>query len=205
MRLAGNIIDTMLNATGLAHKRMIEVMTGKRTDAVIREELPLIEDISQHPLHLLARRNRQEPMSVEAFPVVVLAVADPISYCQHHDGKRLHGHRLLAIPSREKMERVLRYVLDEREFLSDYGIRALSRHHLDHPFVCKAGGIEHRVDYVPGESHSSLFGGNSNWRGPVWFPVNYLLIEALERYHHFYGDSFQVEYPTGSGRRLTLQ
>src|SRR5579871_3619835 len=90
MRLAGNIIDTMLNATGLAHKRMIEVMTGKRTDAVIREELPLIEDISQHPLHLLARRNRQEPMSVEAFPVVVLAVADPISEIRAITEKPFH-------------------------------------------------------------------------------------------------------------------
>ncbi len=98
-------------------------------------------------------------------------------------------HRLLAIPSRERLVRVLRYLLDEREFLSPYGIRSLSRVHQDHPYVFHADGGEHRVDYVPGESNTRLFGGNSNWRGPIWFPINYLLIEALERYHHFYGDT----------------
>jgi hypothetical protein len=115
-----------------------------------------------------------------------------------------HGHRILAIPSRERLERVLRYVLDENEFLSPFGIRSLSRFHKDHPFVCNLGGREQRVAYVPGESDSGMFGGNSNWRGPVWFPVNFLLIEALERYHHFYCDSLLVECPTGSGRRLNL-
>jgi hypothetical protein len=112
---------------------------------------------------------------------------------------------LLAIPSRERLIRVLRYVLDENEFLSPYGVRALSRFHKDTPFVFWAGGEEHRVDYVPGESNTGLFGGNSNWRGPIWFPVNFLLIEALERYHHFYGDALQVEFPTGSGRPMNLQ
>ena len=119
--------------------------------------------------------------------------------------KSATGRRLLAIPSRERLERVLRYVFDEREFLSPYGVRSLSRVYQEHPFVLQAGGQEYRVDYVPGESDSGLFGGNSNWRGPVWFPTNFLLIEALERYHHFYGDSFTVEFPTGSGRRVTLQ
>jgi hypothetical protein len=101
--------------------------------------------------------------------------------------------------------RVLRYVLDENEFLSPYGVRALSRFHKDNPYVFWAEGQEHRVDYVPGESNTGLFGGNSNWRGPIWFPVNYLLVEALERYHHFYVDSLQVECPTGSGRMMNLQ
>ncbi|HLN29004.1 MAG TPA: glucosidase [Gemmataceae bacterium] len=115
-----------------------------------------------------------------------------------------HIHRLLAIPSRERLARVLRYVLDENEFLSPYGIRSLSRAHKDHPYVCRMGGSESRVVYLPGESDSGMFGGNSNWRGPIWFPVNFLLLEALERYHHFYGDSFQIECPTGSGRKMNL-
>jgi len=120
-------------------------------------------------------------------------------------GETGHTHRLLAIPSRERLQRVLRYLLDEAEFLSPYGIRSVSKFHLDHPYVLVAGGEEHRVDYVPAESNTYLFGGNSNWRGPIWFPINYLLIEALERYHHFYGDNLKVECPTGSGQMMNLQ
>jgi hypothetical protein len=120
------------------------------------------------------------------------------------EGESGHGHRLLAIPTRARLERVLRYLLDENEFLSPYGIRSLSRYHKDHPYACSAGGEENRVTYVPGESDTGMFGGNSNWRGPIWFPVNYLLIEALERYHHFYGDALRVECPTGSGRWMNL-
>ena len=116
-----------------------------------------------------------------------------------------HEHLLLAITSRERLLRVLRYVLDENEFLSPFGIRSLSRVHERHPFVLRIDGTEHRVDYTPAESDTGLFGGNSNWRGPIWFPVNYLLIEALERYHHFYGDSLRVECPVGSGRLMDLQ
>ncbi|HKF42747.1 MAG TPA: glucosidase [Thermoanaerobaculia bacterium] len=114
------------------------------------------------------------------------------------------AHRLLAIPSRERLEKVLRYLLDESEFLSPHGIRAVSRVHREEPYVFRVGGMEHRVDYDPAESTTGLFGGNSNWRGPVWFPVNYLLVEALERYGHFYGEDFRVECPVGSGRFLTL-
>jgi hypothetical protein len=135
-------------------------------------------------------------------------LARHISYCvpEHCDGhSHDHTHRLLAAPSRERLTRVLRYVLDESEFLAPYGVRALSRYHADHPYQLHAGGVEHRVDYVPGESNTGLFGGNSNWRGPIWFPVNFLLIEALERYHHFYGDSLQVECPTGSGQMMNLK
>jgi hypothetical protein len=116
-----------------------------------------------------------------------------------------HRRRLLAIPSRERLERVLRRLLDENEFLSPHGIRALSRAYRDPPYVFAVDGIDHVVRYTPAESDTGLFGGNSNWRGPVWFPVNYLLIEALERYHHFYGDDLQVECPTGSGRTMTLR
>jgi hypothetical protein len=118
--------------------------------------------------------------------------------CTHHQ------HRILAIPTRERLERLLVRLLDESEFLSEHGIRSLSRHHLDHPYVFRIGVSEHRVDYVPGEGNTYLFGGNSNWRGPVWFPINYLIIEALERYAHFYGSEFKVECPTGSGNLMSL-
>jgi hypothetical protein len=131
-------------------------------------------------------------------------LARHVSYMQT-GGCRPHEHRLLAIPSRDRLERVLRRLLDENEFLSPYGVRSLSRWYRDHPYVFHSDGQEQRVAYVPGESDSAMFGGNSNWRGPVWFPVNYLLLEALERYDHFYGDMLQVECPTGSGRRLTLR
>jgi hypothetical protein len=117
---------------------------------------------------------------------------------------RTRGHRLLAIPSQQRLERVLQYLFDEREFLSPYGIRSLSAIHREHPFIAHTRNAELRVDYTPGESTTSIFGGNSNWRGPVWFPVNYLLVEALQRYHHFYGDGFTVEVPVGSGIRMNL-
>jgi hypothetical protein len=132
-------------------------------------------------------------------------LAEHISYMETNcpDGTA-HGHRLLAIPSRERLERVLRYVLDEKEFLSPHGVRSVSAYHREHPFICNAGGSEQRVDYEPGESTSGRFGGNSNWRGPIWFPLNYLLVEALERYHHFYGDTLKVECPTGSGKWMDL-
>jgi hypothetical protein len=120
-----------------------------------------------------------------------------------HGGKG-HGHCFLAIPTRERLVRILDSLLDEKEFLSPHGIRSLSRVYRDDPYVFRLGSGEYRVKYIPGESTTGLFGGNSNWLGPVWFPVNYLLIEALERYHHFYGDSLQVECPTGSGRRMNL-
>jgi hypothetical protein len=117
-----------------------------------------------------------------------------------------HGpHRLLAIPSRERLQRMLRYMLDEREFLSPFGIRSVSRIHESHPFILRFNGDEHRLEYTPGESTTGLFGGNSNWRGPIWLPLNFLLVEALERYHHFYGNAFTVECPTGSGQHLTLE
>jgi hypothetical protein len=114
------------------------------------------------------------------------------------------GRRLLAILNREKLTRVLGYLLDENEFLGPYGIRALSRHHLNHPFVFHVGAQEHRVTYLPGESDTGMFGGNSNWRGPVWMPVNVLIIRALLNLHSFYGAEFTVECPTGSGRHMTL-
>ncbi|MBI3456596.1 MAG: glucosidase [Candidatus Rokubacteria bacterium] len=112
--------------------------------------------------------------------------------------------RLLGLANRTRLRRILGYMLDEEEFLGPYGIRALSRHHQAHPYVLAVDGVEYRVEYEPAESSTGLFGGNSNWRGPIWFPVNFLLIESLQKYHHFFGDSFKVEFPTGSGQRLTL-
>jgi hypothetical protein len=112
--------------------------------------------------------------------------------------------RLLSLVTQEQLRSVLRYMLDENEFLSPYGIRAISRFHKDHPYVLAANGLEYRVDYEPGESSTGLFGGNSNWRGPIWFPTNYLLIESLQKFHHYLGDDFQVECPTGSGRMMNL-
>jgi hypothetical protein len=114
------------------------------------------------------------------------------------------GRRLLSLLDRRKLVRILSRVLDEKEFLSPYGVRALSRAHKDHPYVANIGGTERRVDYEPAESSTGMFGGNSNWRGPIWFPVNYLLIESLQKYHHYYGDDLRVECPTGSGHMMTL-
>jgi Mannosylglycerate hydrolase MGH1-like glycoside hydrolase domain len=131
-------------------------------------------------------------------------LARHISYAERAEAGQTHSLRLLAIPSRERLERVLRYALDEREFLSPFGLRSLSRAYADAPYSINLGGREYRIDYEPGESTTGLFGGNSNWRGPVWFPVNFLIVQALERYHHFYGDTLRVECPTGSGNMLTL-
>jgi hypothetical protein len=112
---------------------------------------------------------------------------------------------LLAIPSKAQLERVLSCMLAEREFLSPHGVRSLSAAHREQPFELESGGQKYRVDYTPAESTTGMFGGNSNWRGPIWLPINYLLIEALERYGRFYGDGFVVECPAGSGNRMTLQ
>lgn len=130
-------------------------------------------------------------------------LARHVAYMDAGDGRGVH--RLLAIPSRERLARVLRYMLDEQEFLSPHGIRSLSRVHLGSPYVFTHAGQTLCVDYQPGESTTAMFGGNSNWRGPVWFPLNYLLIGSLERYHRFYGSGFTVEFPTGSGRLMDLR
>jgi hypothetical protein len=112
--------------------------------------------------------------------------------------------RLLSIATADQLRSILKYMLDESEFLSRYGIRGVSRFHRDHPYVLSVNDMEHRVDYEPGESTTGLFGGNSNWRGPIWFPVNFLLIEALQKFHHYFGNTFEVEFPTGSGQKMNL-
>ena len=115
-----------------------------------------------------------------------------------------NGRRLLSVCNKEKIERILRYMLDENEFFGPYGIRSLSRYHLEHPFLFNFAGQEFKVQYLPAESNSGMFGGNSNWRGPVWMPVNGLLIRGLLNLYQFYGDDFKVECPTGSGKYMTL-
>jgi len=112
--------------------------------------------------------------------------------------------RFLSLVNRHRLKRVLSYMLDENEFLSPYGIRAISRYHLDHPYKLPVNSTEYRVDYEPAESSTGLFGGNSNWRGPIWFPVNYLLIESLQKFHFFLGDNYKIECPTGSGKSENL-
>jgi len=122
--------------------------------------------------------------------------------CMRTPGQK--ERRLLALVDERQLRCILDVMLDEKEFLSDYGIRALSRRHQDHPFVLKVDGRDYTVAYEPGESSSGVFGGNSNWRGPIWFPMNYLIIEALQKFHHYYGDAFRIECPKGSGRTMTL-
>ena len=130
----------------------------------------------------------------------------PELYAAIHDPTTVgvNGRRLASILDETKLRRVLSKMLNEREFLSPYGLRSLSRYHADHPYVIQAGGQEDRVSYLPGESDSGMFGGNSNWRGPIWMPVNVLIIRALLHYHLYYGDSFTVECPTGSGQQMNL-
>ena len=123
--------------------------------------------------------------------------------CMRTRGAR--ERRLLSIVTQDRLRRVLQVMLDENEFLSPYGIRALSRAHRDRPYMLNVAGQRHEVSYEPGESTTGLFGGNSNWRGPIWFPVNFLLVESLQRFHHYLGDAFTVECPTGSGQWMNLK
>lgn len=124
-----------------------------------------------------------------------------ISFCDRDPD---HKRRLLAVPSKERLEKIFAYLFDESEFLSPHGIRSLSRYHKEKPYIFSHPKGNYMVDYVPGEGNTHDFGGNSNWRGPIWFPTNFLLLEALQRYAHFYGDDFKVEYPTGSGEKYDL-
>ncbi len=121
------------------------------------------------------------------------------------DPTRGHHKTILAIPSRKQLTKIMEKLMDETEFLSDYGIRGVSKFHEKNPFIFRADGTELRLDYAPAESNTYLFGGNSNWRGPIWFPVNFLIVEALERYGEYYRDTLLVEVPKGSGKMVTLQ
>ncbi len=111
---------------------------------------------------------------------------------------------ILALVNPERLRRILSKMLDENEFLCPYGIRSISKFHEDHPFVLNVDGQEFRVDYLPAESNTGMFGGNSNWRGPIWMPVNVMLIRALLNFYLYYGDNFKIECPTGSGNMMNL-
>jgi hypothetical protein len=130
--------------------------------------------------------------------------ADAVPALGHLPGPNPDGHRILALVDEQRLRRILSTMLDEEEFLGAHGIRALSRRHLDKPCVFDWAGQEYVVRYLPAESDSAMFGGNSNWRGPVWFPMNLVILRALGQMHHYYGDSFKVECPTGSGREMNL-
>ena len=134
---------------------------------------------------------------LESRPELRSSIHDPLK-------PGIAGRQLASILDEPKLRRVLAKMLDENEFLGPYGIRSLSRYHADHPYSIQAGGQEYRVSYLPAESDTGMFGGNSNWRGPIWMPVNSLIIRALLQYYSYYGDDFKVECPTGSGRHVTL-
>jgi hypothetical protein len=129
---------------------------------------------------------------------------DLAALVSHWNQEGRGSRRLLSLLRGHRMKRLLARMLDETEFLSDFGIRAISKHHAQHPYVFNVNGTDLSVRYLPGESDSGLFGGNSNWRGPIWFPLNYLLIESLQKFHHYYGDEFKIECPTGSGQCVTI-
>jgi hypothetical protein len=129
---------------------------------------------------------------------------DLASLVSHWDVPGAGERRLLSLLRGHRMKAVLKKMLDPEEFLSAYGVRAVSRYHDAHPYTCRVDGAESKLDYEPSESRSRLFGGNSNWRGPIWFPVNFLIIESLQKFHHYYGDGFKIECPTGSGQYLSI-
>jgi len=130
---------------------------------------------------------------------------DLANLVSHWDQPGRGKRRLLSLLRGHRMKKLLVRMLDPQEFLADFGVRALSKAHERAPYVFNVNGSDLTVRYVPAESDSGLFGGNSNWRGPIWFPVNFLIIESLQKFHHYYGDDFRVECPTGSGRLLTLE
>jgi hypothetical protein len=152
------------------------------------------DDVTRHPklMEMIALYRKRHP---ELISQVAPTDAGFIGY---------RGRRLLSILTKKKLERVLGYMLDESEFLGPHGIRSLSRSHLDHPFIFWVGHQEYKVQYLPAESNTGMFGGNSNWRGPVWMPVNVMIVRALVNLYGFYGDDFKVQCPTGSGRYMTL-
>jgi hypothetical protein len=156
-----------------------------------------VQELAPQLLEKLPRFRRRMDWFIKYRPRLVAHIAP-------HDEMGDHGHYQLAIVDRDKLVRILMRLFDADEFLSDYGLRALSRAHAQNPFRCRVGETTYTVEYEPGESSTGLFGGNSNWRGPIWFPINYLMVEALRKYHHHYGDSLTVQVPQGSGKKLTL-
>ena len=186
----GFFYDHLRLADGTRHALRVRSMVGL---------IPLcaVETLEPEALDRLPGFKRRLEWFIDHRPDLTQSIA-----CMRTPG--LGERRLLSVVTADRLRRVLQYMLDEQEFLSPFGIRALSRYHAQRPYVLHVNGAEHRVDYEPGESSSGLFGGNSNWRGPVWFPVNFLIIESLQKFHHYFGDGVKVECPVGSGRMLTL-
>ena len=164
--------------------------------------LPLCASTVLEPAGIVAK----SPRFTELVETFKKRHPDLLKHIAPADGKFVGyaGRRLVSVCNKQKIEQILRYMLDENEFLGPYGIRSLSKYHLDHPFVFNLSGHEYRVQYLPAESNTGMFGGNSNWRGPVWMPVNALLLRGLLNLYQFYGDDFKVECPTGSGKYMTL-
>ncbi len=156
-----------------------------------------VETIDQSSLDNLPDFRRRAEWLIENRRELVEDIA-----CMQSPGR--NGRQLLALVDRDRLRKILKTMLDPEEFLSDHGIRSLSRFHKSSPYFLEFGDEEYRVEYEPAESRSGMFGGNSNWRGPIWFPPNYLLIEALQKFDHYYGDDFTVEFPTGSGKHMNL-
>jgi hypothetical protein len=186
----GFFYDVLRFPDGRKHPMRIRSMVGL---------IPLfaVETLEPDLLDRLPGFKRRLEWFIDNRPDLVGNVA-----CMRTRGKA--ERRLLSIVGRDQLRRVLQFMLDENEFLSPYGIRALSRYHKDHPYTLGVNRMEYRVNYEPAESSTGLFGGNSNWRGPIWFPVNYLLVESLQKFHHYLGDDFKVEFPSHSGNMLTL-
>ena len=180
---------------------------GKSTAMRVRSLvglIPLCSNVMIHESTLLKLPSFQRRMNwfLKNRPQMAKHMAYMEKFCPAGSSTEM---RLLAIPSTERFRKLLNYMLDEKEFLSPFGIRSMSAIHGEKPFVFEHAGGRESVGYVPGESNTGMFGGNSNWRGPVWFPLNYLIVESLRQYHEFYGETFQVECPTGSGNLMNLR
>ncbi len=197
-----------INSLGVWHEDdgfyydVLNLPDGKRMPMTVRSMVGLIplfavETLDPELLEKLPAFKRRLEWFIDNRPDLTGACA-----CMRAPGEE--GRRILSILDGDKLKRVLKYMLDEKEFLSPYGIRSLSQVHRDRPYTLDVDGVTHRVDYEPGESSSGLFGGNSNWRGPIWFPVNYLLVESLQKFGHYHGENLKVEMPTGSGEHATL-
>jgi hypothetical protein len=186
----GFFYDVLAMPDGHAERIKVRSMVGllplAATTVIAGEDLARFPAVMRRIQIFLARN-----------PELVASVA-PI------DKPGVRGRHLFAVVNEEKLRRILTRMLDEERFFSPYGIRSLSRWHKDHPYVFWAGGVEQRVSYLPAESDSGMFGGNSNWRGPIWMPVNLLIVRALLQFYLYYGDSFRIECPTGSGRLMNL-
>jgi glycogen debranching enzyme len=186
----GFFYDTLLMKDGTKHPLKVHSLVGL---------MPMlsIETIKEETINKLPGFKKRMDWFIEHRPEIVGKIA---SMMRTGENKR----RLLALLPPNKLQKLLQVMLAEDEFLSPHGIRSLSKRHGDKPFVLEVEGKTFRVEYEPGESTNRLYGGNSNWRGPIWFPINFLIIESLQKFHHYYGDDFKVEYPTGSGKMLSL-